>query len=77
MGRADRGTMLRMLRDVSADAGYEAAVAAMAALGADGGVPSRADVALAAACTANGQGSIAYDDSPDLGMYDAVFAKEA
>lgn len=77
MGRADRGTMLRMLRDVSADAGYEAAVAAMAALGADGGVPSRADVALAAACAANGQGSIAYDDSPDLGMYDAVFAKEA
>ena len=50
----------------------------MAALGADGGVPSRADVALAAACTANGQKeSIAYDDSPDLGMYDAVFAKEA
>ena len=32
---------------------------------------------FSAACTANGQGSIAYDDSPDLGMYDAVFAKEA
>ena len=77
MERADRGAMLRMLRDVSADSGYDAAVAAMAALGADGGVPSRADVALAAACLANGRGSIAYEDSPDLGIYDAVFAKEA
>ena len=77
MERADRGAMLRMLRDVSADSGYDAAVAAMAALGADGGVPSRADVALAAACLANGRGSIAYEDGPDLGIYDAVFAKEA
>lgn len=77
MARADRNAMLRMLRDVGAASGFDAAVRAMAALGADGTVPSEADVALAAACIANGQGAISYDDAPDLGMYDAVFAKEA
>lgn len=77
MAKPDRSAMLRMLRDVSAVSGFDATVRAMAALGADGGVPSEADVALAAACMANGQGAISYDDAPDLGMYDAVFTKEA
>lgn len=76
MAKPDRGAMLRMLRDVSAASGFDAPVGAMAALGG-GRVPSGADVALAAACMANGQGAISYEDAPDLGMYDAVFAKEA
>lgn len=75
MGGDDRRAMLRMMRDVSASSGFDATVRAMAAL-TDGAVPSEADVALAAACAAGGQGAIAYDDAPDLGMYDAVFAKE-
>ncbi len=77
MGKSDRGAMLRMLRDVGAASGFGAAAKAMEALAACGGVPSGADVALAAACMANGQGAIAYDDAPDLGIYDAVFAREA
>ncbi len=75
MGAADRGAMLRMMRDVSAASGFAATASAMAALAAEG-VPSEADVAVAAALVAGGQGSISYDDAPDLGMYDAVFAKE-
>ena len=76
MGKADRGAMLRMMRDVSASSGFDATVRAMAAL-SGGGVPSAADVALSAACIAGGRGSISYDDAPDLGIYDAAFAKEA
>ena len=76
MEKSDRSAMLRMMRDVSAASGYEAAVTAMATL-ADGGVPSEADVSLAASLLANGQGAVSYDDEPDLEMYDAVFAREA
>ena len=76
MDKADRGAMLRMMRDVSASSGFDATVRAMAAL-SGGGVPSAADVALSAACIAGGRGSISYDDAPDLGIYDAAFAKEA
>lgn len=76
MGKAERGAMLRMMRDVSSSSGFDATVRAMAAL-SGGGVPSAADVALSAACIADGRGSIAYDDAPDLGMYDAAFAREA
>lgn len=76
MGKADRGAMLRMMRDVSSSSGFDATVHAMAAL-SGGGVPSAADVALSAACIAGGRGSISYDDAPDLGIYDAAFSKEA
>lgn len=76
MDGADRRSMLRMMRDVSAVSGFEAAAGAMAALSGEG-VPSEADVAVAAALVADGQGAISYDDAPDLGMYDAVFARGA
>ena len=77
MGKSGRGAMPRTLRDVGAASGLGAAAKAMGALAACGGVPSGADVALAAACMADGQGATAYDDAPDLGIYDAVFAREA
>lgn len=77
MGRADRAAMLRALRDASAASGFQASARALAALSAGGGVPGAAEVALAAACIANGQGAIAYADEPDLGAYDAVFERGA
>lgn len=76
MDGADRRSMLGMMRDVSAVSGFAATAGAMVAL-SGGGVPSEVDVAVAAALVADGQGSISYEDAPDLGMYDAVFSREA
>lgn len=77
MDGPDRQASLRMLRDVSADCGYEATVMAMEALAGGPGSMSEADVALSASCIANGQGAIAYDDEPSLSPYDAVFGRGA
>lgn len=77
MGKPDRQASLRMLRNVSADCGYEAAVEAMDALAGKPGGMSEADVALSASRIANGQGAIAYDDEPSLSPYDAVFGRGA
>ena len=67
----------RMLRNVSADCGYEATVKAMDALAGKSGGMSEADVALSASCVANGRGAIAYDDEPSLAPCDAVFGRGA
>ena len=77
MDKPDRQASLKMLRDVSADYGYEAAVKAMDALAGKPGGMSKADVMLPASCIANGQGAIAYDDEPSLLPYDAVFGRGA
>ena len=55
MGKADRGAMRSMMRDVSSSSGFAATVRAMAAL-SGGGVPSAAAVALSGACIAGGRG---------------------
>ena len=77
MDRPDRQASLKMLRNVSADCGYEAAIKAMDALAGKSGGMSEADVMLSASCIANGQGAIAYDDEPSLSPYDAVFGRGA
>lgn len=77
LDKESRAGALRILRDVSATAGYEAAVSAMTALAETGRTISEADVALSASLIANGQGTIEYDDAPDLSRYDAVFGRRS
>ena len=69
-GGADLGRDLRVLRDASAQHGWEAAVRGMeAALRATGGVDG-ASVELSAAVAASGGTRVEYDEEPDLGEYD-------
>ena len=69
-GGADLGRDLRVLRDASAQHGWQAAVRGMeAALRATGGVDG-ASVELSAAVAASGGTRVEYDEEPDLGEYD-------
>ena len=63
---------LRVLRDESAERGWEAAVEGMSrSLAATGGI-DRASVALSAARAAAGDERVEYDEEVDLGVYDGA-----
>ena len=71
---ADRGRVLRILRDVTEESGYASAVEALSRMADAGSGMDAATASLLAAGIANGREVVTYDEPVDMSAYDAVFS---
>ena len=71
---ADRGRVLRILRDVTEQSGYACAVEALARMAEAGSGMDAATASLLADGIANGREVVTYDEPVDMSAYDEVFS---
>ena len=71
---ADRGRVLRILRDVTEESGYSNALAALERMVEAGSGMDAATASVLASGMANGRGVVTYDEPVDMSAYDAVFS---